>query len=324
MSYNKENVAKILSEYAQKPKKAVKDAQLRKEEVYRMVPGVKELDEAISQIGLKYFSAAAEGSVGLEQRFAALKAENLELRRVRGELLKANGYPADYTKIRYECDACRDTGYCGMELCSCLREQLIRAGYNSSGLGKLLGSQDFSTFRLDHFSKTPDPKTFQSEHSIMKGIFERCRDYANAFTEDSDNLLFIGTTGLGKTHLSTAIAKKVIEKGYDVVYDSAPNVIATFEKERFLSQEELEGNKYFDCDLLIIDDLGAEYQGKNTTSVIYQLINTRLVMNKPMIISTNLGPKALEKQYDSRIISRLFGEFSVMLFVGEDMRRLNI
>ncbi len=324
MSYNKENVAKILGEYARKPKEAMKEARLRREEIHQKIPAVRELDEAISRIGLNFFTAASEGPEGLEERFAALKAENLELRNIRGELLKANGYPADYTQIRYECSRCRDTGYCGMEMCSCLKEKLIRAGYQSSGLQHLMSSQSFDTFRLDSYSQKITPPALQSEYQIMKGILGRCKEYAASFTEDSDNLLLMGSTGLGKTHLSSAIAKVVIEKGYDVVYESAPNVISVFEKERFVSQEELTGTKYFQCDLLIVDDLGAEFQGKNTTSTIYHLINSRLVMKKPTIISTNLGPKALEQQYDSRIISRLFGEYSVMLFVGTDMRRLNM
>lgn len=324
MSYNKDNVAKILGEYAQKPKEAMKEARLRKEEIHQKIPAIRELDEAISRIGLNFFTAASEGTEHLEEKFAALKAENLELRRIRGELLKANGYPADYTQIRYECPQCRDSGYCGMEMCSCLKKKLIEAGYRSSGLEKLLSVQSFESFSLDSYSKEPLPPSYQSEFQIMKGILGRCKEYAASFTEDSDNLLFIGSTGLGKTHLSSAIAKTVIEKGYDVIYDSAPNIISVFEKERFVSQEDVTAGKYFQCDLLIVDDLGAEFQGKTTTSTIYNLINTRLVMKKPTIISTNLGPKALEQQYDSRIISRLFGEYSVMLFVGTDQRMLNI
>lgn len=325
MSYNKENVAKILMEYEDKPKRALAQANERKSEVYAKIPQVRELDDAISHIGLKYFAVAMEHPKDLKKRFEALKKENKDLRKAREELLKQNGFPKNYTQIRYECPTCKDTGYVGLEMCTCLRQRLVVAGFESSGVGRLIENQSFDSFGLDHYSKKPNPRTGYSDYQVMKGIYERCQHYVMTFSEKADSLLFIGGTGLGKTHLSSAIAKGVIEKGYDVVYESAPNVLSSFEKERFVNTEqELSSQRYFDCDLLIVDDLGTEYQGKNTTSVIYNLINTRIVMKKPTVISTNLDYKTLEKQYDSRIISRLFGEFSVMLFEGTDLRRMQI
>jgi DNA replication protein DnaC len=324
MSYNKQNASKILSDYAQRPQKALAASTQKKQEIYQKIPEIKNLDEKISLIGFKYFAQAQMGSQGLEERLAKLKEENLSLRKIRGELLKANGYPEDYTNVKFKCSKCNDTGYCGMDMCSCLKDELIKAGYESSGLSKLLQTQSFESFSLEHYSKERDPKSGYSDYQVMKGILDRCRFYAKDFALQSDSLLFVGATGLGKTHLSSAVAKEVISKGYDVVYETAPNILSAFEKERFLSAQELSTDKYFECDLLIVDDLGAEYQGKNSVSIIYNLINTRLVSKKPMIISTNLGYKALESQYDQRIISRLFGEFCVMLFEGSDLRRKNI
>lgn len=324
MSYNKQNAAKILSDYAQRPQKALAAAAEKKQKIYLAIPEIKALDEKISLIGFKYFAQAQLGPEGLEERLEKLKEENLALRKIRGELLKANGYPEDYTNVKFSCSKCNDTGYCGMDMCQCLREELVKAGYESSGLKNLVRTQSFESFSLDNYSKTRDPKTGYSDYQIMKGISDRCRLYAKEFSLQSDSLLFVGATGLGKTHLSSAIAKEVIAKGYDVVYETAPNILSTFEKERFTSAQEVSTDKFFQCDLLIVDDLGAEYQGKNSVSIIYNLINTRLVSQKPMIISTNLGYKALENQYDQRIISRLFGEFCVMLFEGTDLRRKNI
>ena len=135
--------------------------------------------------------------------------------------MRQNGFPKNYTQIRYECAACKDTGYIGLETCTCLRQRLVLAGFESSGVGRLVEKQSFETFGLEHYSKTPNPRTGYSDYQVMKGILERCRHYVMTFNETSDSLLFIGGTGLGKTHLSTAIAKGVIEKGYDVVYESA-------------------------------------------------------------------------------------------------------
>ena len=134
----------------------------------------------------------------------------------------------------------------------------------------------------------------------------------------------IGTTGTGKTHLSTAIAKEVISKGYDVLYDSAQNIISEFENDRFHSgygQTEQGARKYMECDLLIIDDLGTEFVNQFTISCLYNLINTRLNKGLCTIISTNLSPSEMSGKYEGRIISRIIGsDYRIMSFSGQDHR----
>ena len=139
----------------------------------------------------------------------------------------------------------------------------------------------------------------------------------------SGSLLLMGGTGLGKTHLSTAIAGKVLEKGYEVVYESAPEVASLFEKDRFGKDEKNgeEIRRLFDAELLILDDLGTEPQSQTSASAFYRLINTRAsVLGLPTIVSTNLSYRQLEKQYDTAILSRLLGEFQVKLLQGSDVR----
>ena len=196
----------------------------------------------------------------------------------------------------------------------------------NSGLGKLVKTQNFETFRIESYSDAPDPKKGYSDREVMKKILSDCREYAENFSADSDSLLFVGQTGLGKTHLSSAIAKVVIEKGFDVVYESAPNAVSMIERDRFADDSEREDKsaRLFNCDLLILDDLGTELSSKNTPAIIYNLINTRLVNSKPTIVNTNLAARELERTYDQRIISRLFGEYRVMLFEGRDLRRAKI
>ena len=139
------------------------------------------------------------------------------------------------------------------------------------------------------------------------------------------NPLFLyGGSGLGKTHLSTSIAKVLIERGFDVVYDSAQNIISDFEYERFGrgygDMSDSRTDKYFDCDMLIIDDLGTEMANQFTVSCLYNIINTRINHSKSMIISTNLAQNEIRERYTDRITSRLFGDFMVMKFTGKDIR----
>ena len=199
-----------------------------------------------------------------------------------------------------------------------MKKALVKEAYNHSGLGKVLNSQTFKNFDLSYYEDEED-------RAQMASILEKAKKYVSDFgkNDKDSNLLFIGTTGLGKTHITTAIAKGVIDKAHDVVYDSAQNIIRAFESEHFDKDEKasLEIRRYFDCDLLIIDDLGTEFRNSFTQSCIYNLLNTRINAGKSMIISTNIDSTAkLIEMYDDRVASRLIGNFRPFKFVGKDIR----
>ena len=203
-------------------------------------------------------------------------------------------------------------------MCDCMKRELTLAGFRSSGLGPLLDKQTFDSFSLDYYRA--DPQNLR----LMERTLQMAREYATTFTMRSGNLLFFGRTGLGKTHLSTAIAREVILRGYDVVYDSLPNILADYEHDRFHSgygTEDERAAKYAAADLLIMDDLGTEMVTQFSLSCLYNIINTRLCAERPTIISTNLGEDELQERYHDRITSRLLGEYRPLVFVGEDIRR---
>ncbi len=319
MGYNPENYRKIREEYEGKAQRARDKAARRAEELHAKIPDVERIDKILSETGLRIFAESMKGRDGLDERLSTLKAENNELREVRAKILEAYGYPADYSSVRYECEKCNDTGFVGTKMCECMRSELILAGYESSGIGRLIKTQSFESFSLEYYRQTNE------QLESMSRILAACMSYAEEFEpEKSGNLLFMGTTGLGKTHLSTAIAKKVIEKGYDVVYETMQNILSDFESQRFGHSYENQTERYFTCDLLIIDDLGAELTNQFTVAALYNLLNTRINNSKPMIISTNLGVKEIRERYNDRITSRLFGEFETKMFFGKDIRLMKL
>ena len=326
MGYRKENYKNIREEYETKAFAVQKEADARRAEVYADIPAVKELDARLSSFGLRIMQAALHGG-DTQGAIAALRAENETILAARAELLRIHGYPADYTEPHYACDKCKDSGYVGIQMCECMRMRLIEAGMESSGLGTLMRTQSFENFSLDYYRKNPE------ELARMEHNYKVVRAYAENFSMERgkpmpQSLLFLGGTGLGKTHLSTAVARQVIERGYDVFYNSAVGMISDFEFRRFgNSLAPTEGDnteRYTECDLLIIDDLGTEVVNQFTLSCLYHVLNTRLNLQKPTVISTNLNSNELRKVYSDRIISRLIGEYMLIPFYGTDIRRQKI
>ena len=315
MGFSKENYAYVEGLLAKRRQESELTAEKHTAEVYARCPEIRDIDRRLAGTGFALVRVAME-RVDVAARVASLKEQNLALQERRKALLASMGLPQSYTDAVPVCSLCRDTGRLERGLCSCMRQMLVEAGYRSSGLGALLQKQRFDNFSLRFYE---GEALKYAEHAL-----ETAKEFAESFEKTGRNLLFMGGTGLGKTHLSTAIAKRAIERGMDVVYETAQNVIADFEHDRFKSgygETERRSEKYLECDLLIMDDLGAELTNQFTVSSLYNIINTRINLGKSMIVSTNLGQKNLLERYDERITSRLFGEFDPFLFKGVDIRR---
>lgn len=317
MGFNRENYARIKQEYDGKYLRAQEAARLRRAEVHAKISEVAQIDAVMGSSGLRIFEATLKND---QAALEAIEAENCALNKKRAELLISAGYPADYTEVKYECDKCGDTGVVDYRMCSCMKEKLIIAGLESSGMYSLIKSQTFDNFELRYYSGEALQR--------MKTIVEIAKAYADKFEpEKSGSIIMMGNTGLGKTHLSSAIGGVIAKKGNDVYYTGAVDMLSDFESDRFgydRGESSTAVEKYFSCDLLIIDDLGTELINQFSTSSLYNLLNSRLVKNKATIINTNFTRDELRKKYQDRITSRIFGEYTVLPFLGTDIREKKI
>ena len=275
------------------------------------------LRRTMAQAAQAAFLQGSDGRELLEQA----RIQNLELQQERALLIYENfeeGF-LDETPI---CEVCGGTGYIGSTMCECLSE-LCRQEQKKEVSILTGGKESFSQFRLDYYSDYTDSKYGASPRTIMERNFQNCRRYAATFAPSSGSLLFVGGTGLGKTFLSACIARTVADRGYSVVYETASHLFGKLEKARFSPSEESrrEADKFSDCDLLILDDLGTEMPGQFVTAALYNLLNDRILDNKPMVVSTNLNVDEMARRYSAQIASRLHS-FQRLTFVGEDIRAL--
>ena len=311
--YTRENYALAKAEIEKRRLDAISTAEERNRDLALESEEIRVIDKELSGTGLLLFKTACMGG-----DIDAIRARNTELQAQRRAILVKLGYPEDYTEVHYTCTDCSDTGFVGTKMCKCLKQLLITKNIQSSGMGNLIDQQSFDNFNIDVYKNQPEIK------ARMERNLKIAKAFAENFARHHDNLLLIGTTGTGKTHVSTAIAKEVISQGFDVLYDSTQNILNDFEKDKFKSgynQTESASDKYLECDLLIIDDLGAEFITQFSVSSLYNLINTRQNKGLSTIISTNLTASELAGKYEGRIYSRIIGaDYTVLRFEGDDRR----
>lgn len=297
----------------------------RREQVFARRPRLRQIEQELGQTMSRIISGALRRGTDPRPAIETLRDENLSLQREKRESLSELGLPEDYLEEKPACALCGDTGYRGGEVCLCLRRYYAREQQKELSRMLDLGSQSFDTFSLEWYSdRARDGGVSPQEN--MKAVYDVCAEYAYQFGKNPGNLLLFGAPGLGKTHLSAAIAREVSGKGYSVVYDTAAHVFEQFEAQKFSREEDEEISadveRVLQCDLLILDDLGTEMVTAFVQSALYRIVNTRLMEKKSTILNTNLTPGELGRRYSPQIASRIEGEYQILPFLGEDIRKL--
>ena len=322
MGYSAEVVRRARARLAEAKEDRESENRQHLARAYEQVPRLREIDRQLRMTMAHAARAAFQAGSDGQKELAKAREENLTLQREREELCRQN-FEEGYLDDSPICDKCGGSGYIGSNMCECLRE-LCRQEQKKE-VSILSGSRDsFAHFRLDYYPDRVDPNSGVSPRSIMEKNLRDCKNYAVFFSDKSENLLLSGNPGLGKTFLSACIARTVADRGYSVAYETAGHLFTKMERAKFGNDEQArqETEGYTQCDLLILDDLGTEMPGQFTNVALYSLINDRLLLGKPTIISTNLTTEDIGKRYTPQIASRLRGSYRRVPFVGDDIRML--
>lgn len=316
----------ILVSYERKRDRAESDLEDRKKDVYNQIPEIKAIDEEVSKLGLKLARLVLSNPSNKNEILEESKNKMAYLKSKKDSLLKQYKVPEWYLDVQYNCNTCKDRGFLqNGHKCNCLKQEIINDAYKMSNLSKVLDSQNFSTLDTSIFSKEKLPGSNISSYENILEIVSICELFIMHFDKDNgENLLFYGDTGLGKTFMCNCIAKELLDKGYLVIYQTAFKMFEIIEDYKFKNSDSyISKDNYenlFDCDLLIIDDLGTELTNSFTNSELFNIINTRLLSGKKTIISTNLSPMQIGSEYAQRIFSRVFDRFKMVKFIGKDLR----
>lgn len=318
MSYTTETYDKAQTILDRRKERATLEAQSRIDEISNEIPELKTIQTKLAQVGLN-ISKAFLTSKNPQAEIDKLRIESLALQDRKKKILKENGYSEDALSIKYTCPACEDTGFINGRRCKCYINLLKEIERSKIEKIAPIDECTFESFDTNYYPQEMDGVCPKKKAEIIK---ENCKRYATSFTKRSKSLLFMGNTGLGKTHLSLAIANVVINRGYSVIYGTAQNILRDLQNENFGRTDNLRyfENDILSTDLLILDDLGTEFKNQFTVSCLYNIINSRLCAKLPTIISTNYTFEELEEKYDQRITSRITGQYSTLILVGNDIR----
>lgn len=308
---------------AARRKRAEGDREERVWALYRDHPDLADLQEEKIRLGKDMVQAVLAGD---KERAGEDREKMEEVGRAFDQALQALRLPADYLEVHYACPDCQDTGFVDGVSCHCRNLLVLNKLYEKSSIGDLLRRQNFDHFDLDLFRKDRQEGEDLSPYENMKAILKDIReDYIPYFGDKSPSLYFFGRVGTGKTYLVNAIAKALLDRGKTVFYQTSYDLLEFMVDYSFTRQEDRGSLKekrdyIFDADLLVIDDLGTENINSMTKSALFEVINGRMIRQKPTIISSNLQPYELGKRYDDRIFSRIGNEYILYEVYGSDLR----
>lgn len=313
----------IMREYDQRQLQDRRILDERRREVFQKIPQLKELESTVASRSVRQARLLLDGYTSA---LASLKEELADLSRQRDALLTAGGFASNYLDPVYECPDCKDTGYIDGRKCHCFKQAIINTVYAQSNIREILKRENFDRFSYSYYSDEDiSPTTGLSALATAHHAVEECHRFIDAFDNKPQNLFFYGGTGVGKTFLTNCVAKELLDKGYSVIYFTAFQLFDILSKGVFEKDADAIAahQNIFDCDLLVIDDLGTELSNAFTTSQLFLCVNERLLRHKSTIISTNLSLQQIADIYSERTFSRICGDYTMIkLFNQMDIRIL--
>ena len=296
-----------------------KEAIKRKEEVYMTIPAIADIDNEIASLAIAFGKSQLLQGANYESKEAYIE-QRTQLSNKKIALLQEHGYSTDYLNPIYSCPLCQDTGKVHGNPCTCYKKIKAQLLFDQSPIRDRLKDETFSRFDLRYYSHDIDQRYGISPHENAKNAVQFCQDYVAHFEDYKANLIFTGTSGVGKTFLSNCIANQLMEQGYSVIYVTAHQLFDTLSKYSFEHTKSEAVQSILNCDLLIIDDLGTELTNRFVNSELFTCINERSIHKMGTIISTNLSLKAMQETYSERITSRFFEFYQIIMLFGEDIR----
>ena len=310
----------IMREYSRRQSEVQRALEERRKEAYTRVPRLLEIDQEIASLSARKARALL---LGQPASIEELREEVAALANERISLLKANGFPADYLKPHYFCRECQDTGYTdGHRKCACFKKAEIELLYTQSNLTEILKKENFEHFSFDWYSDTiKNEATGLTARQTAQRAYDTAWNFVQDFDSRFQNLFFYGSTGVGKTFLSHCIAHDLLESSHSVLYFSAFDLFDMLARNTFSGDSTGKDNDLvYDCDLLIIDDLGTELTNSFVSSQLFLCVNERIMRHRSTIISTNLELGEIQNVYSERTFSRICNNYIILKLTGEDIR----
>lgn len=314
----------IMREYGRQQIENHHKLEERRKEIYARLPVVKQLEAEIAERSVACAKKLLEGDKGVLDR---LKEDLRDLREQKALIIRAAGYPDDYLELHYRCPDCRDTGLVDGRKCHCFLQAQMKLLHAQSNLEDVLERENFKALSYEYYDDTEIlPQLGITNAAYMRRVVAGCKEFVRVFNKKHDNLLFTGSTGVGKTFLTNCIARELMDDFHSVIYLTASDLFDVFSRNKFDydNAEDMKDMYRFilDCDLLIIDDLGTELNNSFTSSRLFYCINERMNMSRSTIISTNLTLARLRDSYTDRVTSRIMSGYRIIPLYGGDIRLL--
>jgi len=275
--------------------------------LYGCIPNLEAIDKAIGQKNVAMIRSGILHKNKAQQ--SALQQEIEALMKERHALLMQYGLDEAVYKPKWDCPLCEDRGYLADgTLCKCYQQERIQNIIEQSGMSAAMQQYRFENFYLDGFDKPED---------IQKKV-EWCKQFARQIVNGTcnDSLFLRGDVGRGKTHLSSAIANAVLAGGKTVIYKRAADLFDMIRRYKYEESTQRWHEvlaQLISCDLLVIDDLGAERTTDFVTEQLVLLLEERNYRNKPWIINSNLKLSQIQDSYNTRVSDRIMDRATAIL-----------